>query len=289
MSESESAAAPSAAAEAARARREARKAKILGRGGDRLAQITKTGRGAEAEALYSSDPLPGAGSTGSSSPAFQASSAAKAAREATDDPDDVDIAHLPTISSQHGSSSFPDQDMHALMQRMSAAGGATPPGFDTQAGAGPQDPLQQMMMAMQSQFGGAGGEGGQMPQLPFDLGALLGGAGGDGTGGPGAGGMSGLFGPQGRVTAAPRGKLDKLFDFLHLFAMAALAFITVSAVFSRSATEASVINTAPDAVLADEHAAIKRWARLGYERPGEWEAHLFKIPDHMPFQEIVSA
>ncbi|KAK0548610.1 hypothetical protein OC845_003479 [Tilletia horrida] len=46
------------AEDAAKSRREARKAKILGAGSDRLAKITRTGRGAEAETLYPSTPPP---------------------------------------------------------------------------------------------------------------------------------------------------------------------------------------------------------------------------------------
>ena len=271
------------AADLAKARREARKAKILGSGGDRLARITKTGRGEDAEAIYPSTPPVGASSgTGASTPL--------SARLPTDDPDDVDIAHFggPAAAGFQGPS---DQDMQGMMAEMFGGrmplGGAqgSAGGMKTQMDQQPQDPLQQMMMAMQRQLGGDSGEPGEMPQLPFDLGAMLGGGGG------GAGGLGGLFGGAQGGAPPPKSRLDKVFDLLHLIFMLVLGFITVSAVFTRSALEKSVTTTTlggENLILADEAAGLQRWAKLGYERPGQWETQFFAIAERLPFQNVVS-
>lgn len=260
----------SSAADAAKARREARKAKILASGSDRLARITKTGRGSEAEALYPTSPPPPLSSSA-------------AMRSADEDPDEIDISRIQR--GRPGETS--DEELQALMmqsimRQQGAMAGTPAEGMD----AGMQDPLQQMMAAMQG--GGGGG-------LPFDLSALMGGG---GPGGEGAAGMppnlAAMFG-NGAAPPKARTKFDKFFDLLHLIVMLVLGFITVSAVFSSQIQlESTVVETTLDGqteetkqILLDEHSGLQRWARLGYERPGDWEAHFFTIADHLPFQKVV--
>ncbi|KDN45106.1 hypothetical protein K437DRAFT_294667 [Tilletiaria anomala UBC 951] len=261
-------ASPVSAADAAKARREARKAKILGSGSDRLARITKTGRGAEAEALYPSNPP--------LSSASEAAAAASTARLATDDPDDVDISRLERPDGARAP--IDDERMQTLV------------GLGQQDM--PQDPFQQMMMMMSGQLGSGAAESGGGPSgMPFDLNAMLGGAQGGGGGGSGAmPNLSGLFGPQGMVVPSPRSRLDKLFDLLHLVAMLILGFITVSAVFTQPSAEKSMVIASSEGegaqILWDEQAGLQRWARLAYERPGDWETHFFAIAEHLPLQGV---
>lgn len=126
-----------AAGDDAAARRAARKARILGAGGDRLARITKTGRGEEANTLYAAEEKKVAATRAASSAAPAPTPVANAlAASLDDDPDDVDISTLRA----------PQQQQQATAQLPNIPGlDQLPPG------------MQDMFAQLQAAMGGAGG------------------------------------------------------------------------------------------------------------------------------------
>ncbi|KAK0558432.1 hypothetical protein OC844_005158 [Tilletia horrida] len=279
----------SSSADAAKARREARKAKILGSGSDRLARITRSGRGADAETLYPSSPSPGpVPNAGSSSPGATAgggtnrSTGARAPSPYLDEePLGGPLAGLTRADDPLGlgpGAGFGDGQ---------GAGG----GFDL---AAMLTRLQQHAAAAQGQGGaGAGGEGeGGAGGLPFDINQLLALAGMAQGGGGGPGGAGGAGGPPGsapgssaQAAAPPQGKigrtaLDKAFDLLRALIMIVFAFLAVSSLFSRPSTDLLTGTGAKEGILStDDHQAhlLQRWASLAYRKPAEWEAQFFQM------------
>ncbi|EPQ27277.1 uncharacterized protein PFL1_05200 [Pseudozyma flocculosa PF-1] len=268
----------------ARQKREARKARILSKGSDRLARITNTGRGEGASAyLDASSPLgPSRPSSAvSSTPASPAPGAATAragaaAPGADEDPMEVDISTLPTISSEQ-------------VRRGEAASGN--PFLDMGGAGGPSgNPMEALMAMMQGQGAGGGGpfgaggpgmgpEGAQGPPnlegLPPQLAAMLQnmpGFGG-GAGGAGAGPGGDAQGPPTalRVKTLP----ERLFDVLQagLVVLLAIYFARSSlfnddhSSFASDVASASTLHTSATSATSTLH----RWARLGYERPLESE------------------
>ena len=244
-------------AEAARLKRETRKARILGKGSDRLARITNTGRGEGASAyLDASTPLSG----------VRPSSSTSAPIASDDDPLEVDVSQLPTISSdnfkQSHAGAFPsdnvqDQDsqqpyppnlMEALMQQMMQGGGGLPGG----PGAPP------------------GAEGNDMG-IPPQFAALM------QNFGMGPGGPSGQA--KGPATAIKtKGITERAFDLLQAILVLFLAvWAAKSSLFTADHTPAvppSVSDTSSATLpaFASGTNTLHRWARLGYERPSpsEW-------------------
>ncbi|CAD6889816.1 unnamed protein product [Tilletia laevis] len=243
-------------ADAAKARREARKAKILGSGSDRLARITRTGRGGEAEMLYPSSPPSISRARSSSVLDDEPLGAPLAAASQYDDPVDVG----PGGPGGPG----PGGEVGGF-GGFGGFGGGEGGGFD----------IGSMMARLQQQAGGDGEGGG----MPFDINQLLAAAGiappgGDGSGMPPQAG-SGKPGQQGG--AAGRTSLDKTFDLLRALTMIAIAFFAVSSLFSRPSSSSfekqGIVNS------QDDHQAhlLQRWASLAYRKPAEWESQFFQM------------
>lgn len=249
----------SSAAADAKAKREARKARILGAGNDRLARITKTGRGGEAEALYSNPPKPLGGGINTSIDDDEVLQRANAALrggtgDADDDPQDIDI------SQQQSAQTNP---FLAMMQQQQAGAG----GQADQAGM-PQD-LQGMMRAMQEAMMNASqgqpgqpgqGPGGAGPQSPFPF-------------GPGAATAQ-------QVPAGPS-TTDAIFNLLRVFIFAIFGIALVyGALFGRHADAKQTVTEHATEQILDKFAhmsSLHRWARLAYERPAQWEAKYFSM------------
>lgn len=285
--------APSDAAALAKARREARKAKILAGGSDRLARITKSGRGEEAETLYKThSPLnPSSPSTFKSTPTststptptatttFKPRTSSDIILDDDQDPEEIDISSM-TSSLQRS-----NQDQQQQQQEF-------------------QDPFQAMMAAFsggaQGMNGGPGGQENPFGGLPFDPSQFMAMMGGGGVP-PQAGGGGGLNINGKHVQSGKKSTLDRFFDFSHslIFILLGL-FIAGSALRSSNhsivgtgdehgiklngnGNEGLEIEPTGDASRfvggGGDHEIMKRWARLGYEKPTSWEAHYFKIPD----------
>lgn len=264
----------------AKARREARKARILGAGSDRLARITKTGRGGEADALYSSPPKPLGGApmspdaaaidtTSTQAPGLpsrldddEVLQRANAALQGNtgqedDDPLDVDI-------SQGNNNDNPFMAMMAQQQQQ---------GFSGQAQQEMPQDLQGMIRSMQEAMMGAGQGHGQglggnakglgaqpMPNFAFPPGAMS--------------------GNQQAVSTAPS-LVDAFFNVLRalVFAVFGIALVYGALIGGRVEAQQSVSESA-SAQLVDkfEHmSTLHRWARLAYERPAHWEARFFGV------------
>ncbi|KAL9934899.1 hypothetical protein V8E36_005975 [Tilletia maclaganii] len=286
---------PSTPADAAKARREARKAKILNSGTDRLARITRSGRGADAEMLYPSSPTTATGAGSSSS------SAAAAAAACTGG--DAGSAAVRTSLPAGARSSFLDEeplggplagasradDPFGLGPGAGFGAGGGPFGVGGGGGEGGFDfasvlaRLQQHAAAQ----GGAAGEEGAAPGggLPFDLNQLLavaGLAGGGGAGLPPGAGPTGKPGapqpPAAQPVAQGRSALDKSFDLIRTLIMIAFAFLSVSSLVSRPTTNL-ITGEKADIVSHDDHQAhlLQRWASLAYRKPAEWESQFFQM------------
>lgn len=278
---------PLDAAAAAKAKREARKARIQAGGNERLARITKSGRGEEAETLYKThQPLnPSARPTSPSTPTPTPTA------DHDNDPEEIDIS-----TQQH-------REREAMIRAKASERRNQPfqegPSGNQPGQEGIQDPFQAMMAALQGGggSGGAGGEG-QNPfeGLPFDPSQLFGMMGG---GPPGSGGI-----PQGRglningqsVQKPNKTKLDRFFDLLHSLIFVGLGlFLAGSALRSssgrlengqhgiklRDAEEVEPTTGLTEGIGGESSTTttLQKWARLGYEKPTQWEAHFFQVPD----------
>lgn len=285
-SSDESASSPATAAMDAKARREARKARILSSGTDRLARITKTGRGGEAETLYSDPPRTTLGRTTSASSssllhgqedAFkmndedmmlkraQAAMAGGALPvNSDDDPGDIDISQGQAISTSSMSNSMNQQQQQQM----------------------PQD-FQGMIQMMQSAMMGGGmggppagtdpvGQEGSAAQSPFPF-----------------------FMPQTSQAAdAPQQRSPKTtlleigFNALRVLVFVLFGFALVYSAISGHAEPQKIVSeqASPDLVDKFEHmTTLHRWARLAYEKPAHWEAKHFGVESFgLPIHGIVS-
>jgi hypothetical protein len=254
----------------AKARREARKARILGAGQDRLARITKTGRGGEAEALYADHKRLGRTAAAVTPADTDDDEVLRRANNAMrggtgledDDPQDVDISKHPGNVSQQGVDPF-----MTMMQQRQQQAGLTP----EQQAQMPQD-IQGFMRAMQQAMGGGGGAGippgvdtgdaqAGMPTFPF--------------------GNFGAGGQQVAVEPAAPSLLDAVFNILRVFVVAAFGVaLTYGALRSGRAEASSIVSETAGAEVIDKFdhmSTLHRWARLAYERPAHWEARYFGI------------
>lgn len=256
------------AAEAARLKREARKARILSKGSDRLARITNTGRG-EGASAYLNDTTPSFPSTpkpNDAPAASAAATAASAARADDDDPLEVDISTLPRRGGPFGAPFGEDATNPFLMGASGAGAGEA------------QNPMEALMAMMQGGPPGAGGPGvapGQQPDmsgLPPQLAAMMQqfGAGGGGGGGP-FGGAPGAAMPTAVKT---KSLTERLFGVVQATLIVALAILAAktslfdtdhSSIVPDSVTDTFTRDAAPSSRV------LQRWARLGYERPSVYE------------------
>lgn len=259
MSESAETTGASTAATDAKARREARKARILSSGTDRLARITKTGRGGEADTLYSDPPK----AMLSTSSRIQSSSEdaildqdddlmlkrAQAAMQGgvlDDDPGEVDISQANRSNSMMGGQQMmggPEgmpQDMQGMMRMMQGmmGGGGIPPGSGSEPGAANS----------------------QSSPFPFP------------------------FAPTGPENAAQSQSstsslLDTLFNLLRIAVFATFGIALVyGALGGHSPPPMSVTEDESSVVEKVEHmTTLHRWARLAYEKPAHWEARYFDV------------
>lgn len=261
-------AAPVDAAEAARLKREARKARILSKGSDRLARITNTGRGEGASAYLNDNttPLP---CTPAARPAAAASAPAAVAVADDDDPLEVDISTLPPRQNRLEGDEAPNP--------FGMFGG----GLNGTSG---QNPMEALMAMMQGGLGGpgAGGAdgapGGQadMSGLPPQLAAMMQQFGAA----PGAaGGAAGL-----RRATATKSTAERCFDVLQAVLVLALAVFAVKSSLvdlDRSGVMPPTMGdstTSGGATLAPT--LVQRWAALGYQqpRPIEWSTISARLP-----------
>jgi hypothetical protein len=150
-STAEPAAAAASPADDAAAKRAARKARILGKGTDRLNRITQTGRGQEAAELYPASPPPLA------SPRAAPSSSAAAPADDDGEPPEIDISSLRAMQ-RADAPPFPG---------MPEGGSGMPafPGMPEGMELPPQ--MQQMFSQLQSMMGGAGGASAADGASPF--------------------------------------------------------------------------------------------------------------------------
>lgn len=288
----------------AKARREARKARILGAGTDRLARITKTGRGHEADLLYSDTPKPmgvheqtaaAAAAAGDidddevlqrADAALQGPGPGPGPAGESDDPQDIDISQ----AGQQGTASDPFLAAQRQQQQQLGRDAASFPNGSQQEL--PQD-LQGMMKALQDMMGGRGGAG--SPGMGFPGAEQAGGA---------AGGQQPPMFPfqaqrQAAGAAAPAAStttaMDIAFSLLRLLVFAGFGFALVYGAVKTGHAEAQ--HSMPEKAAAstvDQFAhmsTLHRWARLAYERPAHWEARYFGIESFglpLPVQGVVS-
>ncbi|CAO1635489.1 unnamed protein product [Parajaminaea phylloscopi] len=265
----------SSAADEAKARREARKARILGKGSDRLAKLTKQARGDEAELLY---PSAEASPSRAATPAKVVDSLAPSATEEVhDDPEEIDISNQGRMDAEL------QQAMMAFRQQQQ----------QQQQSQQPQDPLAQMMAAL-SQGGGGPGAGG-MPDLGQLFAAMQGqqpppGAAGDD-------GMAGMFPPGFSPPVPPPAPgsgsrfLDRIFSLIHIVLFALLGYLALSSTLSSSKSPgydqevreavSSTVGYSPGLVTRREHleteARLYKWASLAYYRPSLADASYFEM------------
>lgn len=259
------------AAEAARLKREARKARILSKGSHRLARITNTGRG-EGASAYLKDNSPSLPST----PQSNTSPADPLATSADDeDPLEVDLSALPL---QAGAPRGEEATNPFAM-------------FGDAPGQGQQNPMEALMAMMQGgdgRGGGGGGGGG-----PFGGGGL-GGSGSDGqqqqpdmSGFPpqlaammqqfGAGDTTG---PGTRTATQKKSISERAFDLLQAILVLALALLAAKSSLldfdpsspAPDAVDDAFEKIAPNCISCAPTNTLRRWARLGYQRPSaeEW-------------------
>lgn len=266
-------AAPVDAAEAARLKREARKARILSKGSDRLARITNTGRGEGASAYLNDNAIP---SSAAASPA-KAAATAVGARAEDDDPLEVDISTLPR--------GMPRGEEATNPFAMFGGGGAE---------GGQQDPMAALMAMMQGGGGGpfgggpggppgAGGQQPDMSGLPPQLAAMM------QQFGAGAGGPGGANAPS--ITATQCKPLtERAFDMLQAFLVLALAVLAAkSSLFDTdhsSVVPAALSDTLEKTSLTSSATStLSRWAKLAYAppSPSEWSSPLSPSSSSLSF------
>ncbi|PWY99258.1 hypothetical protein BCV70DRAFT_212115 [Testicularia cyperi] len=292
---------PVDAAEAARLKREARKARILSKGSDRLARITNTGRG-EGASAYLDSQTPLGGGVGTESPSLStptsavgaagnmtsststststSSASASVAKPSTtvsaedDDPLEVDISTLPQRRRDMSSmTSSYDSDMMASNPFLGqGAPGGEGPGM-------PQNPMEALMAMMQG--GGAGGMGGMggmgtgpdgqpdMSGLPPQLAAMMQqfGAGAGGAGGPGGASIA-------PTATRTKSAFERIFDLLQAALVVLLAVVAAkSSLFNDDHSSLAPVSISVDsAAVSGKLSTMQRWARLGYQKPSpeEW-------------------
>ncbi|SPO31206.1 uncharacterized protein UTRI_05994_B [Ustilago trichophora] len=255
-------------AEAARLKREARKARILSKGSDRLARITNTGRG-EGASAYLKDNTPSLPTNNTSVSTTSTSQPPSAPLGIADDDDplEVDISTLPRQGPPRGEEATNPFAMFGGM-----------PGQD---GPGGQNPMEALMAMMQGAGGpgapGGGGPGGQpdMSGLPPQLAAMMQQFSAGGPGGPG-----------GATTVSPtvaqkKSVSERAFDLLQAILVIALAVLAAKSSlfdFDRSSIVPSSISDtfekiAPESLSGPTN-TLRRWARLGYQKPSlsEWSS-----------------
>ncbi|SOV09696.1 uncharacterized protein UDID_07847 [Ustilago sp. UG-2017a] len=250
------------AVEAARLKREARKARILSKGSHRLARITNTGRG-EGASAYLKDNTPSLPST----PQSNASPADPLATRAdNEDPLEVDVSTLPL---QAGAPRGEEATNPFAM-------------FGDAPGQGQQNPMEALMAMMQGggggPFGGGGlggsGSDGQQQQpdmsgLPPQLAAMMQQFGASDTAAPGT------------PTATQKKSIsERAFDLLQAILVLALALLAAKSSlldFDQSSPAPDAVDDAfekiaPNSISCAPTNTLRRWARLGYQRPSaeEW-------------------
>ncbi|UZJ54365.1 hypothetical protein CBS101457_003685 [Exobasidium rhododendri] len=258
----------SSAAMDAKARREARKARILSSGTDRLARITKTGRGEEAESIYPESPKKATTTT----TAKTISSSNLYSNESSIPGQDEDMMFKRAQAAMQGGilESNDDDPGEVDISRTNAMNAS--PFMAGQMSGGqegmPQD-MQGMMRMMQGMMGG-GMAGGGLP--------------GQGPGAPGADSQPPFafpFAPSGQTQ--PQSSTSSLSDTLfNLLRIAVFAIFGIALVYNAlGGHAASQISVAEDESLVAEKfehmTTLHRWARLAYEKPAHWEARYFSV------------
>ncbi|KAN0062155.1 hypothetical protein ACQY0O_005512 [Thecaphora frezii] len=267
------------AAEPVRQKREARKARILANGFDRLARITNTGRGEGALAYLTPStplgPLRPSSAVASSSPATSVTACGDK------HPIEVNVVTRPTIASDE-------------VRRGEAAAGN--PFADMGMGAGanhprggmPANPMEALVAMLQGQGGQGGGAGrlfGAMradaaqgaPNLkgvPPQLAATLQGM--PGLGGTASGSASGGGGAQAPLTVLrTKTWTERLFDLQAALVVVLAVYFARTSVFTTDPTLLSPDPIAPTASLSST-SLLHRWARLGYAAPSysDWTSPL---------------
>lgn len=255
----------------AKAKRDARKARILNKGADRLAKLTKEARGDEAETLYGGSSSKGGASTTTS----KADQLTGEAPLDTDDPPEIDISKQAEMDQDLNRAMDMFRQQQQQQQQQQGQG---------QGAQGPQDPFQQMMAAM---MGGGGGSG-DMPQGMPDLSQLF------SSMQQQQGGTDAANGGMGSApaAAAPRGKplTDRLFSLIHTALVVFIGYMTFSSTFSGNSISPA---TTPNPLLNDDDEAfqafaeksnameymdrIHKWASLAYYRPSVLDARYFNL------------
>lgn len=262
----------------AAAKREARKQKILSKGSDRLAKITKAGRGQDS--LYSTE-IPTSSSSSSTTTKQQQPSSASSTYE---DPDEVDIS-----VTDLGSKRDPDYEkmMKMLHSRMGGGFGNTDITSQQAFEQGSNNPTENNpLAAMMAALSGGGSGSGQgtgepgAPNLLFDPALLMGAFSGQGGQGGDPSAFGGLNFNGQAVERTTRNTSDRIFDALHSLLMIALGgFVAFSALSRGTSSSISLgdATTLKDNLLSPISAGLglhswQRWASLGYLKPAEWEA-----------------
>lgn len=264
------------AAEAARLKREARKARILSKGSDRLARITNTGRG-EGASAYLKDNTPSLPTTPKSTATTTVTPAPAPPLSMVaddDDPLEVDISTLPRRGPPRGEEATNPFAMF---------------GGDAGQGQGQQNPMEALMAMMQGGggfggpngpgFGPGPGEGGQpdMSGLPPQLAAMMQQFGGAAGGGPGG---AANVAP---TTTQTKPIAERAFDLLQALLVLALAVLAAKSSlfdFDRSSFVPEAVSEKLDSIVSPTSSALsasntlRRWARLGYQKPtiDEWSS-----------------
>ncbi|KAN0064443.1 hypothetical protein ACQY0O_003227 [Thecaphora frezii] len=256
------------AAEPVRQKREARKARILANGFDRLARITNTGRGEGALAYLTPStplgPLRPSSAVASSSPATSVTACGD------EHPIEVNVSTRPTIASDE-------------VRRGEAAAGN--PFADMGMGAGanhprggmPANPMEVLVAMLQGQGGQGGGAGAQgapnLKGVPLQLAATLQGM--PGFGGAASGSARSAGGAQAPLTALrTKTWTERLFDLLQAALVVLAVYFARTSVFTMDPTLLSpdLIATAP----LSNTSSLHPWARLGYATPSysDWTSPL---------------
>jgi hypothetical protein len=272
----------SSAAMDAKAKREARKARILSSGTDRLARITKTGRGSEADLLYNESPK---GTRVGPYPAQTVD------LDTSISQDDERMLKRTQVAMQGGVLPSSDDDPGEIdigqQQRIDASNsaGSNPfmMGGQQQEGM-PQDLAGMMQMMQKAMMGGGGGPPGpngqgidtQQGGVPFSF----------------------PFGPPGPAeTSTPPASrkfdvLESAFNFLRILVFVVFGLALVYGALSGRASATSFVPEDENSAIVEKFAhmtTLDRWARLAYERPAHWEARYFGVESFgLPIHGIVS-
>ncbi|KAN0059905.1 hypothetical protein ACQY0O_007875 [Thecaphora frezii] len=257
------------AAELVRQKREARKARILANGSDRLARITNTGRGEGALAyLTPSTPL---GPLRPSSAAASSLPATSVTACGDEHPIEGNVSTRPSIASDE-------------VRRGEAAAGN--PFADRGMGAGanhprggmPANPMEVLVAMLQGQGGQGGGAGAQgapnLKGVPLQLAATLQGM--PGLGGAASGSASGAGGAQAPLTVlCTKTWTERLFDLLQAALVVLAVYFARTSVFTMDPTLLSPDPIAPTASLSST-SLLHCWAQLGYAAPSysDWTSPL---------------